>query len=505
MAKLDDLIEQVTDPTLRAELREAVRVLRRRKVFGLVFEEHIPEITLLRDAPLKTGATVFRRQDLSAKEPLSVVAVDRGTARVRNADGRTQDLRSEDLLVLRRFGEPVYPTLTHLGSVERGQGRPFHAVIDGENYHALQLLRFMYEGQIDCIYIDPPYNSGARDWKYNNDFVDRNDRWRHSKWLSMMEKRLRLAKRLLKHDGVLIVTIDENEVHHLGMLLEQLFAECLRYMITIVINPKGTNKANFGRVEEHAFFVVPNLDHEVIAQLPPPVDQRDADLSVDAEDRAGDEEGVWVRELTSGGVQLPTGLRERLGVDGGVVNVEITLGDDGSVVLHPLVEDGEAQDELGEDDVSGGLSDVSVLFLRRRGAESSFRYQRPNQFYAIKVDEERGQVVGVGPPLDEDDSYEIGHREGDVLWVYPIDEEGNERVWRYVRHHAAVHRGWPDSRRPALAGQASGVHAQPLQTARGPTSSATAYHLVANLTRCRHTRHDAYQPAARNAKSLPFP
>ena len=78
-----------------------------------------------------------------------------------------------------------------------------------------------YEGQVDCIYIDPPYNTGARDWKYNNDYVDGNDRWRHSKWLSMMEKRLRLAKRLLKPDGVLIVTIDENEVHHLGVLLER--------------------------------------------------------------------------------------------------------------------------------------------------------------------------------------------------------------------------------------------------------------------------------------------
>ena len=71
---------------------------------------------------------------------------------------------------------------------------------------------------MDVIYIDPPYNSGARDWKYNNDYVDKTDSFRHSKWLSMMKKRLLLAKRLLSPDGVLIVTIDENEVHHLGML-----------------------------------------------------------------------------------------------------------------------------------------------------------------------------------------------------------------------------------------------------------------------------------------------
>ena len=77
-------------------------------------------------------------------------------------------------------------------------GVPFHAVIDGENYHALQLLQFMYEGQVDCIYIDPPYNTGARDWTYNNNFVDVKDTYRHSKWLSFMEKRLRLARALLK-------------------------------------------------------------------------------------------------------------------------------------------------------------------------------------------------------------------------------------------------------------------------------------------------------------------
>ncbi len=63
---------------------------------------------------------------------------------------------------------------------------------------------------MDCIYIDPPYKTGARDWKYNNDYVDANDAWRHSKWLSFMEKRLRLAKRLLRpEDGVLIVTVGE--------------------------------------------------------------------------------------------------------------------------------------------------------------------------------------------------------------------------------------------------------------------------------------------------------
>ena len=104
------------------------------------------------------------------------------------------------------------------------------------------------------MYIDPPYNTGARDWKYNNRYVDAKDAWKHSKWLSFMEKRLRLARRLLKPDGVMIVTIDEHEVNHLGMLLEKLFPDAYRQLITIVMNPKGVTQGRFSRVDEYAFF-----------------------------------------------------------------------------------------------------------------------------------------------------------------------------------------------------------------------------------------------------------
>ena len=104
------------------------------------------------------------------------------------------------------------------------------------------------------IYIDPPYNTGARDWKYNNDYVDKADAWRHSKWLSMIKRRLLLAKRLLKSDGVLVVTIDEHEVQHLGVLLEELLPEHARQMVTIVINEKGVAQGRLSRAEEYAFF-----------------------------------------------------------------------------------------------------------------------------------------------------------------------------------------------------------------------------------------------------------
>ena len=133
----------------------------------------------------------------------------------------------------------------------------WHTLIEADNYHALQLLEYLYAEKVDCIYIDPPYNTGAKDWKYNNDYVDSSDAYRHSKWLSMMEKRLKIAKKLLDpKDSVLIVTIDEKEYLHLGCLLEEMFPEAEIQMISSVINPKGSARAGrFSRVDEYIFFV----------------------------------------------------------------------------------------------------------------------------------------------------------------------------------------------------------------------------------------------------------
>lgn len=109
----------------------------------------------------------------------------------------------------------------------------------------------------DYVFIDPPYNTGARDWKYNNDYVDNNDQYRHSKWLSMMQKRLKLAKKLLNpKDSVLIVTIDEKEYLHLGCLLEELFSEANMQMISSAINGKGVARnSEFARVNEYVYIV----------------------------------------------------------------------------------------------------------------------------------------------------------------------------------------------------------------------------------------------------------
>jgi adenine-specific DNA-methyltransferase len=121
-----------------------------------------------------------------------------------------------------------------------------HVFIEGDNYHALSVLNYTHRKKIDVIYIDPPYNTGSKSWKYNNRYVEKEDRYRHSKWLSFMAKRLRLAKYLLTERGVIIVAIDDYEHHTLRALMDELFGEQNRLgTIVVVHNPGGRQDDKF--------------------------------------------------------------------------------------------------------------------------------------------------------------------------------------------------------------------------------------------------------------------
>lgn len=201
MSAINDLIAQIDDEELRQRIDSELKRLLKQKKFGLVFEDHMPE-------GLTEGA--------------------------------------------------IYPCLQVLDELHHAPERAlWHALIEADNYYALQLLAYLYPGMVDCIYIDPPYNTGARDWKYNNDYVDSSDQYRHSKWLSMMKRRLLLAKKLLNpRDSVLIVTIDEKEYLHLGCLLEELFPEARIQMVASQITPQGNPRVKqFYRTDEYIYFV----------------------------------------------------------------------------------------------------------------------------------------------------------------------------------------------------------------------------------------------------------
>ena len=258
MAAIHELLQQVSDPALREQLEREIKRLSKQKKFGLVFEEHLPECTPLFDIPVKRGAKVALKTG-EVSDFYTVLKIADGTALCIKKDQETPvEFPVDDLVCIAEFGEPIYPYLKPLDSVcNTPDSDLWHTLIEADNYHALQLLEYLYAGKVDCIYIDPPYNTGAKDWKYNNDYVDGSDSYRHSKWLSFMQKRLIIAKRLLNpKNSVLIVTIDEKEYLHLGCLLEELFPAESIQMISSVINPKGNRRDNqFSRCEEYIFFV----------------------------------------------------------------------------------------------------------------------------------------------------------------------------------------------------------------------------------------------------------
>jgi adenine-specific DNA-methyltransferase len=365
MAKIEDLIAQIPDERLRTGIAAEVKALKKTKKFGLVFEEHLPETVRLPRLPVKPGELVALKREAGNQLwrvktiHKNIATCDRAVTGYPATGEANKEFPISDLVVVRSFGDAIYPALVPVDRVERGgPNKPWHLLINADNFHALQLLLYSYEGKVDVIYIDPPYNTGARDWKYNNDYVDKGDSFRHSKWLSMMKRRLLLAKRLLKPNGVLIVTIDDNEVNHLGVLLEEIFAEYQQHLITIVINPGGTFKINFARVHEYAYFVCPK------------------DIPV-----------IEGRPMSS------------------------------KSKSQQVTKDGKVFD---------------IWKLRRTGTESSFRHQRSKQFYAIFVDPKTGEVKGVGDEIPKDAAYSKERVNG-LISVYPIDGEGNERVWRYGR------------------------------------------------------------------------
>ncbi len=260
MAIIDELIQQIKDDKLRDRIQAEADKLTQQKKFGLVFESHLPECTPLYEVPVKIGGTVSLKNGSIDELYLVKDITEEQVTCVNKKDGTEQLFPLNDVVTTAEFGEPIYPYLQYVDSFSNApDSELWHTLIEADNYHALQLLEYLYAGKVDCIYIDPPYNTGARDWKYNNDYVDSSDSYRHSKWLSMMEKRLKLAKKLLNpSSGVLICAIDEHEVHHLRCLLEEIFSEFYIQMVTCVTNPTGATQGRFSRIEEYLIYCFAN-------------------------------------------------------------------------------------------------------------------------------------------------------------------------------------------------------------------------------------------------------
>ncbi|WP_368774772.1 site-specific DNA-methyltransferase [Bacillus aerius] len=260
MAFIENKIMEISDPELRKAITYEVKKLKETINFGLVFEQHIPEIIPIYNAKARARSLVVLKKNLNEgkiKEVYKVKRVRNNVVELQSElDKSLTKMPVEEVVVVKKFGDPIYPALVPEDYVDNDSDLS-HVLIEADNFHALQLLEYVYPQKLDCIYIDPPYNTGSKDWKYNNDFVDEKDAYRHSKWLSFMKKRLLLAKNLLAEDGVLIVAIDDYEVAHLAVLLEEIYSGYDCDIVIVNHHPQGAGGDNISRTHEYALFLTP--------------------------------------------------------------------------------------------------------------------------------------------------------------------------------------------------------------------------------------------------------
>lgn len=204
--------------------------------------------------------------------------------------------------------QPVLVEVPERAIISDDAEAPNHILIEGDNIEALTALSYSHAGMIDVIYIDPPYNTGNKDFVYNDSFVDKEDGYRHSKWLSFMNKRLKIAKGLLSDKGVLFISIDDNEFAQLKMLCNEILGE-ENHISTLatIMNLKG-NQDEFGFAGTHEYTLVYCLSHDncVLGQLPIAEEELDEWQS--------DDKGYYKKgaNLKSTGINAPREKRPNL-------------------------------------------------------------------------------------------------------------------------------------------------------------------------------------------------
>lgn len=267
LARVED-----NDPNTAKALRRHIDTLQNRRQFGLNFERHMPESVALTGRPVSVGDKVRflpprgeARAESGSTWTVTGISGPSGSRVAELFDPKTQETVSRDLVDLvfvADFRDPIYPGLKQSG--ERllcGGDKPFHTVVNAENYHALEMMLYTHRGAVDLIYIDPPYNTGGKSsWLYNDSFVDNDDNYKHSKWLAFMERRLKVAREILKPSGAIMVSIGDDEQHRLRMLMDQVFGvdnhvNQLAVEMSTTSGPKTTN-AQQGTIVKNIEYVL---------------------------------------------------------------------------------------------------------------------------------------------------------------------------------------------------------------------------------------------------------
>lgn len=210
--------------------------------------------------------------------------------KIRNLDGLTNDEKANLIGLLNSFKKyglvwedkpedveerlrnelPVLKEVKDRAIISEDADAPNHILIEGDNLEALTALSYTHEGKIDVIYIDPPYNTGAKNWKYNNDYVDKDDDYRHSKFICFIRNRIKIAKRLLTRNGIIICAIDDYEIHNVRHIMDEVFGENNRLgTVTVVHNPRGRNDDTFiATMHEYMLFYSKDSSGALVGYFP---------------------------------------------------------------------------------------------------------------------------------------------------------------------------------------------------------------------------------------------
>lgn len=448
MSRLTDLIARAKakDIALGEELEREFKALASRRAFGLNFERHRPESVELPGRPVRRGDKVHvlppRGMSLCGDQRLWRVTRLDGENGARIAQvvlidtdaPETAEVAATDLVVVAEFRDFINPGLVSTGQVTRGGDKPFHTVINGENFHVLEALTYTHRGKIDAIYIDPPYNSGASDWKYNNNYVGEDDLYRHSKWLAFMERRLLVAKELLKPESAtLIVTIDEKEYLRLGLLLQQMFPSGRIQMVSTVINRKGNaRRGEFARCEEYLYYVR-------FGDVSVPPSQTDMLGEAETEKKGADVRWKSLLRLASTGqtsgrfnlffplyfdAQTLDFVRAGDPIPDGV-DIETVPTPEGLTVLWPISKDGsDGRWSLSLPKFNEYVKLGYVKFGGKNGGGRTPYYLMSGQIAAI----ETGDLVIVGRDQD-----------GAVIVESRVEQKQPKTVWNLASHSTSGH------------------------------------------------------------------
>lgn len=301
---------------------------------------------------------------------------------------------------------PVLTEVPERAIVSDSPDAPNHILIEGDNLEALTALAYTHEGKIDVIYIDPPYNTGNKDFVYNDSYVDREDGYRHSKWLSFMNKRLQIAKSLLASGGVIFISIDDNEQAQLKLLCDSIFGE-RNFIAKFDWRKKtGANDAKDIAVITESVLLFALNKSELIEKELWNRDEGSRDIKrFKLQDEFVEERGnYYLDTLDRGGLQYSDSL-----------NYGITAPDGG--VIYPNGRDSFVNDgwiwKWSKDKIDWGLKNKFVEFVKSKKSTGS-KYTIKYKVYE-KVDNEGNPRKKIGRAYTN-------------LIIDPINQQGNTEI-----------------------------------------------------------------------------